>query len=227
MEILQEGQFLLAVVGVVLSAVTVIIGVASLIGVFVIPRMIREMARQEFEGARKDLSKEMYAVAIQKTAVVQAGVYFNYAVLAARVGRWAFGEGSMQQSAFTDDAIAFTESALALYAQNDPTHENIPIAKNNLAFYLSLRKRPGDGPRARNLGAEVLEDFKKTGNLERLNTYASIVGAFPDLYPKQEKRSVVDQLNERIIHNPNASDWDRRNATNHRDVLTRILERDP
>lgn len=224
----RDPQTLLTAVGVVLAVVTIIIGIASIIGVAGVPLMIRQMVKAEIEQTREGLRREMEVVAVRKGQLVAAGVYLNYGVLAARVGRWAFHGADADQthyrSIFFDESISFIEQALRSYLEIEPTHENVPRAKNNLAFYLSLRRRAGDGPRARDLSREILQGYRERGDLECLNTCAGIAHAFPDLHQRTELEWFLSEVVQRIIHEPTASDWHRRNAIHHREELQRILE---
>ncbi len=93
-------------------------------------------------------------------------------------------------------------------------------ALNNLAFYLSLQGHAVDGEECTKLARLLRQRYNDTGNLEYLNTYASVVVTYHNAFPDPEREieeacAVLDGL----LANIRATEASKVNARKHKSKL--------
>ena len=100
---------------------------------------------------------------------------------------------------FIDEAIRYSELA---YTVLPATSDWKMASLNNTAFYYSVRGYRTDAPAAIKYAKTALEDYAKSGNINRLTTYASVVARYYNNFdnPKkalQEAETMMQELQDR------------------------------
>jgi len=124
------------------------------------------------------------------------------------------------QPEFLDQAIAFSRDAYKTL----PVKERAKVAAlNNLAFYLSIRADAADGNECVELARLLRRHYGETGNLEHLNTYASVVAAYHNAFPdpQRELEEALDVV-DAVLSNRTASKRHKSNARRHKKKLEGI-----
>jgi len=196
-------EVLVGAIGLALAIIAVILALAGVLIFFVGKDWINERIDRAVKATREETS-----------AMLRHYVGYIFGEL--------YRELEKKPSPFINYCLDYERRAYKGLPDENPNKIN---ALNNIAFYSSIRGYHADGPTAKEIAETLLDDYKRSGDIDWLTTYASVVAKYSKFFDNPGQ-ALLDgkEIMEELIKREDVSEYDKNNARRHLEKIVEALK---